>query len=144
MRYYKLIPPCGTVCHIRFRKISWGLRVKKLHQVLADLSAKLLAIQSSIRQWPITLIAHLDQKTTLIWQGGLSKAGYPSRRSSGIVCQVWTTAMADHSGPTIHCDNTSTYWTYLVNTCSGQKSGLMIVDMQQLSIIEILLTVSGT
>jgi len=52
--------------------------------------------------------------------------------------------IADHSGPPIFCDNTSTYWSHFVNTWCGRKRLLMMVDMQQLSIIEILLTVSAT
>ena len=38
----------------------------------------------------------------------------------------------------------STYWTHFVNTWSRRKPVLMIVDMPQLSIIKILLTVSAT
>jgi len=45
--------------------------------------------------------------------------------------------------PPIPCDNTSTYWTHFVNTWCGRKLVLMMLDMQQLCIIQILLTVSA-
>jgi len=58
--------------------------------------------------------------------------------------KVWAVGIADNSSPPIPCDNTSTYWTHFVHTCCAWKPVLMMVDTQQLSIIEILLTVSAT
>ena len=47
----------------------------------------------------------------------------------------------DHFGPPILSDNTTTYWTHLVSTLYDPKPLSMMVDMQQLFIIGILLTV---
>jgi len=58
--------------------------------------------------------------------------------------KVWVAQIADHSGPPIPCDNTSTFWTHVVSIWYGQKPLSMMVDMQQLSLIGILSTVSAT
>jgi len=58
--------------------------------------------------------------------------------------KVWVAQRADHSAPPIPCDNTSPFSTYLVSTWCGQKPLSMMVDMQQLSFIRILLTMSAT
>jgi len=58
--------------------------------------------------------------------------------------EVWVAQIADHSGVPIPCDNTLTFWTHWVSTWCGRKPLSMMVDMQQLSIIGILSTVSAT
>jgi len=83
-------------------------------------------------------------KTSLIWRAGLTRARYTSRRSTRRLPKVWAVLIADYCAPPIPCDNTSTYWTHFVNSSCGWKPVLMMVDMQQRSIIEILVTVSAT
>jgi len=92
----------------------------------------------------MTLGALSDLKTTLISRAGLSGAREPNGRSTRTLPNVWAVQIAAHSGPPVSCDNTSSYWTDFVNTWGGWKPVLMMVDMQQLSIIVILLTVSAT
>jgi len=122
-----------------------ALLVKKLFPVPADLSAKLLAGYTELNKAMTDDPGALSHpKTSLIWRAGLTRARYPSRRSTRTLPKVWAVLIADHCPPPIPCDNTSTYWTHFVNTSSGWKPVLMMVDMQQRSIIEILLTVSAT
>jgi len=52
--------------------------------------------------------------------------------------------IADYSGPRIPCDNTSTFWTHLLSTWCRRKPVSIMVDMQLLSSIGILSTLSAT